>query len=907
MTGHQPRRLIDIAYNTLLFLALPLLGLYVIYRRLRGRPPANWAERMGYLPVSGPEPVVWVHAVSAGEMVAADAIIRAIRRRLPNMRILCTTGTPEGRATGVKRLADVTYHIGYVPYDLPWAVSRAMRRVRPRLFVLVESELWPNTLQAAASRGVPVLLANGHVSERTLRRGGRAPALYRWIFSNVHAACMQSEAMRQRAMLLGARPETTHTVGSVKYDQVPASLSEDQVAGWRALFGIAPDEPVFLAGSTHPGEEQQVLDAYSRLRAAGVNARLILAPRHPQRAEEVEGLVRAAGYEVVRRSHLGNAECRMQNAECRMQNADRPAGEPIRHLQSDICNPVILLDTMGELASLFSLATVVFLGGSLMPIGGHDILQPLVAGKPVLLGPHTDRQRDTVQEALAEGVAWEVANSEELARRAVDLFAEAVRPNDQAARAVHFVESRRGASERCAEEAQRLVEEWEAARAEQAVAVGSEPLSRRLIAYFVRVMEGEERGAATPLVSGALRVFSWAYLAAIHLSIFAHRNGLRRRARAACPVISVGNLSSGGTGKSTATAMLAEWLIDAGLRCAILSRGYRAKGNPALRVVSDGRRVLAGPEEGGDEPVMLARRLPGVPVIVGRRRPVIADAAVEQFGVDVCLLDDGFQVWNLAKDLDIVLLDARRAFHNGFVLPRGMLREPPRHLGRAGVVLLMDTERVDSEALAALRERVRRLAPRADLVEACRVPERLWNLHTGEEVPLSRLQGLPVVALSAIGNPHGFEALLRSLGASVHGMRLPDHHTYTPADLAAAEEMARATGAAAIITTEKDSVKLHPDVLDLSPPRRAPASDPADPGETPGLRPARGGGRRAAGAAGSRALPEPDHPAGGAASAGGEGAPAESPVWVLTIRLRILSGEQALRERVLAVARKAQQ
>ncbi|NLC56786.1 MAG: tetraacyldisaccharide 4'-kinase [Armatimonadetes bacterium] len=371
------------------------------------------------------------------------------------------------------------------------------------------------------------------------------------------------------------------------------------------------------------------------------------------------------------------------------------------------------------------------------------------------------------------------------------------------------------------------------------------PVSSAAAPYLLRVAGGEATGPLAGGIRTGLRVLSWLYLGATTTSALAHRAGLLRRERAPCPVIGIGNVTVGGTGKSTVTAAIARWLRDAGYQPAILSRGYGARGTPAVRVVSDGQRLLLGPEEGGDEPVMLARHLADTPVLIGRRRPVTARAAVEQFGADVCLLDDGFQVWNLEKDLDIVLLDSARPFDNGFVLPRGMLREPATSLRRAHAVVLMEPDRADPEALAALRQRLDTLAPAAMLAEAHRVPSRLWDLATGDELPLESLQGVGVVALSAIGNPEGFEALLGSLGARVHPARLRDHHPYSPAVLRSAGELAARVGAAAIVTTDKDAVKL---------------------GQYQG----------------SAAVTTP------------------LPLWVLSIRLQFTAGEDSLRERVLA-------
>lgn len=336
------------------------------------------------------------------------------------------------------------------------------------------------------------------------------------------------------------------------------------------------------------------------------------------------------------------------------------------------------------------------------------------------------------------------------------------------------------------------------------------PGAKGTFAYLLQVTEGERKGVLPFCICGALDLLSRVYLGALNLSRLVHRIGIRRCEQAECPIICVGNLSVGGTGKSTATAAIAGWLRDAGLRPAVLSRGYGGNSTQPVRVVSDGERILLEPREAGDEPVMLAQKLPGVPVLVGRRRPLTARAATAQFGADVCILDDGSQVWNLKKDLEIILLNAERAFENGHVLPRGMLREPPSHLRRADAVLLMEPGRAHPETLAALREQVRALVPRAVIAEAARTPEALRDLASGTDLSLERLRGRRVVALSGIGNPAGFETLLQSLGAIVFPLRLPDHHHYTAADLQQAQGMARRHGADAVLTTEKDAVKFTP-------------------------------------------------------------------------------------------------
>ncbi|MBC8142421.1 MAG: tetraacyldisaccharide 4'-kinase, partial [Armatimonadetes bacterium] len=283
--------------------------------------------------------------------------------------------------------------------------------------------------------------------------------------------------------------------------------------------------------------------------------------------------------------------------------------------------------------------------------------------------------------------------------------------------------------------------------------------------------------------------------------------GWRKRFRLPVPVVSVGNLSSGGTGKTPATAFLAEHFVSTGKRVVILSRGHGGAGERANepRIVSDGEKVLLSPEEAGDEPVLLANLLPGVPVIVCRDRRKSGRLAVEMFAPDIVLLDDGLQYWQLHRDFDIILLDAKAPFGNGYVLPRGLLREPPSHLARADAVVLTRADRVDADTLARTKAHVQTFTrPGVPVLTATHTPEG-W-ICAGKTLPLSALVGQKAVVFSAIADNEAFAVAVRNLGVEVVGSHFfPDHHAYTSADLQAIAT----TGAGAIgVTTEKDAVKL---------------------------------------------------------------------------------------------------
>ncbi len=327
------------------------------------------------------------------------------------------------------------------------------------------------------------------------------------------------------------------------------------------------------------------------------------------------------------------------------------------------------------------------------------------------------------------------------------------------------------------------------------------------------VLHGRDRSLGASLLRGLLTPLAWLHRIGLEAYLLPYRTGLRRRCRLLAadgrpvPVISIGNLSSGGTGKTPMAALVAKRLQSEGRRVVVLSRGYRGEGSGAPRVVSDGERVLLGPEAAGDEPALLARLLPGVPVVVGKDRRESGRLALERFAPGVIVLDDALQFWQLHRDLDIVLLDARRPFDNGHVLPRGLLREPPSHLARAGIVVLTRADRVPQEALEATRARVAVLARRADVFTARHAPITWVRARDNAVEPKDALEGRDVFAFAGIADAGSFVATVEALGARTLQMRdLGDHHVYTGADVAALS----AARCDAAVTTEKDLVKVAP-------------------------------------------------------------------------------------------------
>jgi len=336
-----------------------------LVRRRRAGYRRDLAQRLGRLGNGlPPEPRCWVHAVSVGESAAAVPLVEGIRRRWPELGIVVSTITPTGARIVADRLAGTAVH-RYFPLDLPGPVRRALRAARPRFFIAIETELWPNFLRALARGRIPAMIANGRISDRSFRRYHRVRWLMRRVLGDVSVFAMQSEEDARRIVALGAPRERVVVTGNLKSDLQPETAEGGP--RWRVLLGLGPGHRLWIAGSTHRGEEAIVLDAFLRVRARCPDLALLLAPRHPERAAEVEDLVRERGLPVARRSRLPQG------------------GKP---------GAVVILDTVGELAELYALAEIVLVGGSLVPVGGHNVLEPAMRGKPVLFGPHMSNFRE---------------------------------------------------------------------------------------------------------------------------------------------------------------------------------------------------------------------------------------------------------------------------------------------------------------------------------------------------------------------------------------------------------------------------------------------------------------------------------------------------------------------------------
>lgn len=416
-------------YSLLLQLALPLILLRLAWRARRA-PAYRWrvGERFALgLPALRPGGI-WVHAVSVGESIAAVPLIRALQARHPELPITVTCMTPTGSEHIRALFGDRVQHC-YLPYDLPWAASRFLDRLQPRLAVIIETELWPNHVHQCARRGIPVALANGRLSARSARGYGRFPGLTGPMLAELDWLAVQTAAEAERFRALGARPETVAVTGSIKFDLAVDPELPARAAALRAQWGAA-DRPVWIAASTHAGEDEIVLAAHRQLLARFPAALLILVPRHPERFDAVFELCRRQGFATVRRSDAAAVSAR---------------------------DAVLLGDSMGELQFLYALADCAFVGGSLVPNGGHNLLEPAALGKPVLSGPHLFNFLDIAARLREAGALREAGDATALATEVARLWADPACAGDMGRAALTVLQANRGALERLLAGLERLL------------------------------------------------------------------------------------------------------------------------------------------------------------------------------------------------------------------------------------------------------------------------------------------------------------------------------------------------------------------------------------------------------------------------------------------------------------------
>lgn len=777
---------------------LSILDRYGMRQRLGQRPLVPDGEN---------RPVVWFHCASVGEATGLAVVIEGFAERHPGIQVLVTTMTETGLDYVRKHVPRAEY-FGLAPLDAPFIVRRVFRQVRPRALVLLEGELWPGMLGAAAAHDCPVVLVNGRMSDRSLARNRFVKPLFRHMLRRLAAVGVQHALDGERFITFGADPGRVWVTGNVKFDLA----AEQKGPGREALrleLGLSASEPVIMAGCPRPVEEERaVLAAFVRVRERYPEAKMIWAPRHLQRIPPAEQMMKAAGLRFARRTRLSGVGG--PDGEGGPYGTGDPNGAEAGGFDGpESTDPasvdVIILDTMGELAVMYAAADMAFVGATLVPLGGHNLLEPAACGIPVLFGPHTENVRASAAALLRTGGGMVVHDSDELARQWLESL------DDPGKRARTGAAARQAVLE-CSRSVDRtldLVDRW-ILEPDPAGSGGSGPRHYPQRTPFVtRMMDPGERAPAIHFLRAALLPLSLLMGMAVRIRNELYDRKLLTSDRLPVPVISIGALTAGGAGKTPVVRFLARRLRDAGYRPAVLSRGY-GRNSRETRVV----RTDAVWQEVGDEPAFLASMLPDVPVVVGPSRTAVGRLAIDRHSANVLLLDDGFQHRRTARAVDIVVHDASGQLsrlgpeHNPErLLPAGPFREPVSSLRRANALVLTRTDQARSAAVDTAR--IKGEFPHLAVIEAVYEPAGLRRLSDDTTLPLNWLAGREVLVLCGIANPASFGQTVSDTGGHVRGvLAYRDHHPFTASNLDRAMSLAAATGVEWIVTTEKDAVRI---------------------------------------------------------------------------------------------------
>lgn len=744
---------IYLLYRLLQAFGSPALLVYFLMRVVRNRSYfGTLGQRLGFLPASFKQTVpgaIWLHAVSVGEAISAMELVRQLRASLPRSPVFVSVSTVAGYQAACQRLADA--RIFYAPIDYVFAVRRVLRSLRPSLVIVMETEIWPNLFRETKRTGAGLMLVNARMSDRKAARY----ASLRWFFASVlgapDAILAESQTMLDRYLRAGAPPEKARVGGNLKYDVQLREPGPDSPVR-RLLERVRPGA-VWIAASTmppanagDPDEDAAVIGAFRRVAAHQPGLLLLLAPRKPEYFGAAARKLEQAGVPFLRRSELRDSD-----------TLPLPG--------------VLLVDSIGELSGLFPLATVVFMGGTLASRGGHNILEPALAARPVISGPHLENFAAIAADFRSAGALIEAPDADSLASAVADTLDRPEWAEEIGLRAQARAHALRGSTATAVGAAREIFD-------------GCVPLYRPAQPAFVLLW------ALSKL---------WLYGSAAN-----RRRQLSRRWRLGSPAISIGNITAGGTGKTPVVLHVAEKMKAAGWTPGILTRGY-GRHSPEKHEALPAGGILP-PHRSGDEPQIFLRS--GVAAVgIGPDRWLVGSRLEREFGVNLQILDDGFQHVRLERQADIILLDGLDPFGGGYLLPLGRLRDPLEQLARGDIFVI--TRSHVGRVIEATEHILRRYNSRAPVFRA-RVEPRHWvECATGETCAPQDLPHSRVGAFCGLGNAESFWSTLSSFGFEVvDRLQFGDHHIYKPRELRFVRQQFAEAGAQAVLTTEKDIYNL---------------------------------------------------------------------------------------------------
>jgi 3-deoxy-D-manno-octulosonic-acid transferase len=746
-------------YRLVQVIFLPFVILYFTARLLRSRSYwSHFSERFGFISQLSnrtKSESIWLHAVSVGEVSSVMPLVRRLKKDQPTVTVYLSTSTVAGRKAAYQQASSLIDGIFYSPLDYAFCVRRVLRAIRPALLVILETEIWPNLYAETKRFGASLAIVNGRISDRTWPR---YRSWKRWVGPVLELPDLifvQSSKDHERYAELGAPQEKLVVAPNLKYDAAistgPSGRSESLSAFgaqqvWIAASTVGPNERGSLRKHSID-EDDEVLKVFQQLAREFPKLLLVLAPRQPARFEEVAGKLKRRNVNFLRRT------------------------DAKKHPELTLTLPgVLLLDTMGDLAGTYGLADVTFVGGSLAPRGGHNIVEPAAAGSPIVVGPHMENFASIAQDFIEAEALVKIRVREELLPAVRGLLMDGERARHLGMRAMRLVEARSGNTNQLAERLWLLYH-----------GASLRKTSSRWARMFLRPLAGlwteggilkRKHSEHFTLISPPLPV----------------------------PVVSIGGITVGGSGKTPFTAYVVRRLASCGHSPAIVTRGYGRRTPTETLVFAPGARVPAALT--GDE-AQIFLRATDTPIGIGTKRYETAQILLRQFpSTSVVVLDDGFQHARLEHDFDVVVIDGLDPFGGEEVVPLGRLREPLDALSRADAFVVTRAEEVSR--FEAIRQRLQKLNPKAPVFRT-RLIARSWRDYRGQMLPT--LQQRKVGAFCGLGNPENFWQTLESLGLEVvFRWCFADHHAYNPTELQRVAHQARMRGAEMLVTTEKDRI-----------------------------------------------------------------------------------------------------
>jgi tetraacyldisaccharide 4'-kinase len=690
-------------------------------------------------------------------------LLRVLRAARPHLALYVSTATIAGRRTAEQRLVGLADLVFFVPLDYRSTVRRTLRRLTPKLVVVMETEIWPNLYRETKRAGASLLVVNGRISERALPRYRQASGFFTHVLRWPDTIYVQSNGDAKRYVATGAPAVKVKVAGNLKYDfRPPAGGVAPEIAEF--LDTLAPQH-IWVAASTMPpfetgdvDEDPTVIEAFQEIAPKHPGLLLILAPRKPDRFETVAVKLKQAQIPFVRRTRLSWAE-------------------------HDIALPfVLLLDTIGELAALFERATIVFMGGTLAKQGGHNILEPAYFGKPVIAGPHMENFAEIDREFTAAKALERIAGPKALGGAVGSLLDNPTRASQLGERSRQLAMSKRGV------------------------------VSSVSLDILRAAGEGVPDPPRTLLARMLLTPLSWLWGAGHRWNL---ARGTAARKSLQTRVVSIGGLSMGGVGKTPLVEHIARRVTEAGRNPAILTRGYRKKSAAPAVIIPKGQPAAI--ELTGDEAQMFVSSR-AAHVGIGADRWEVGHRLEGELQPDVILLDDGFQHVRLKRDEDIVLVDALNPLAGG-MFPLGRRREPLESLKRATTIVITRVDHLeDPLEVAGIERLVRRYNARAPVFR-CRVVPREWVELDGRTSALAGVPFRRVAAFCGLGAPQSFWNTLAQLNLDVVSTwAFDDHHAYKPEDLRRLRQQAQTAGAEVLVTTEKDIMNLREGAAELAAP-----------------------------------------------------------------------------------------